>query len=193
MSSEISLDEVAQLIRGRSPSAGPTIVVGIDGCGGAGKSTLAARLADLLMAKVVPTDDFASWDNPIEWWPRLLEQVLVPLAENRLARYQRYDWTQRRLAEWISIVAPIVIVEGVTATRDEFLPYLAFSIWIDCPHDERLRRGLERDGAEAAPLWREWMEAEYRYCDAQRPRDRADVIAETFPTVRFLANVNSPE
>jgi hypothetical protein len=76
-------------------------VIGIDGPGGAGKSTLAARTARLLNdAPVIHTDDFASWENPTDWWPRLHDQVLLPLSRAQPGRYQRYDWDNHQLAEW---------------------------------------------------------------------------------------------
>lgn len=37
-----------------------------------------------------------------------------------------------------------LIVEGVTATREAFRPYLTFSIWIETPREVRLDRGLAR-------------------------------------------------
>ncbi|MGV3617376.1 MAG: uridine kinase family protein [Fimbriimonas sp.] len=179
----MDLDALAQKIRSLRPSAGRTAIVGIDGCGGAGKSTLAAALAARLPGSVVVhTDDFASWEEPTEWWPRLLEGVLVPLSQGQPGRYQRYDWVERRLAEWHHVEAGVVLLEGVTAIRREFRPYLAYRIWVDCPRELRLQRGLERDGAEAAPLWQEWMAAEDRYCEAQRPRDAADLIVKGDPT-----------
>src|SRR5947209_1873830 len=55
-------------------------LVGIDGCGGAGKSTFAERLVrhgdDW---PVVHTDDFATHDEPLKWWPRMLADVIEPL------------------------------------------------------------------------------------------------------------------
>ena len=177
-----SLEEFVRLIPALPPSAGTTVVVGIDGCGGAGKSTLAAAIvARLPGSAVVHTDDFASWDNPTDWWPRLREQVLEPLAQGRPGRYQRYDWDARCLAEWHDVEAPIVIVEGVTATRIEFRPYLALRIWVEAPRELRLQRGLERDGPMAEPLWLEWMAAEDRYREAHRPQEIADYIVETGP------------
>src|SRR5687768_15818090 len=138
----MNVEDLARKIKTLAPSAGDTVVVGIDGCGGAGKSTLAESLRLLIPeAVVVHTDDFAAWNNPIDWWPRLLEQVLLPISEGQPARYQRYDWTEKRLAEWHDVSAPVVIVEGVTATRKEFRPYLAYKIWVDCPRELRLQRG----------------------------------------------------
>jgi uridine kinase len=159
--------------------------VGIDGCGGAGKSVFAERLSKHLGdAPVVHTDDFASWDNPIDWWPRLDEQVIQPLIRGDDAHWQRYDWNRRELAEWHTInPGEVVVIEGVTATRKEWRDKLTYSVWIDCPRDVRLERGLARDGREAAPLWRQWMAAEDKYVAEQTPRDHADLIVAGAPDV----------
>ena len=157
----------------------PTRIVAIDGCGGAGKSTLARQLATALDgAPIIPTDDFASWDNQFDWWPRLLEQVIAPLARGDLARYQRFDWKRRELAEWIQLPPKpdTVIIEGVTAIRREFDPYLAYRIWVDSPPAVRLRRGLERDGEAMRSQWDRWMAAEAAYVESHRPIDRADAV-----------------
>jgi uridine kinase len=156
-----------------------TRIVAIDGYGGSGKSTLARRLAAALDgAPMVPTDDFASWDDQFEWWPRLLEQVIAPLARGEIARYQRFDWTTRQLAEWIALPRKpaAVIIEGVAAMRREFDPYLAYRIWVDTPPAVRLRRGLERDGQVMRAQWDRWMAAEAAYVEMDRPMDRADAV-----------------
>jgi len=157
-----------------------TRIVAVDGPGGAGKSTLAELISHALGgAPVVHTDDFASWDVPTEWWPRLLEQVLVPLSENRTASYQRYDWVQRQLTEWHELdPCSYVILEGVSASRLAFRPYLSFSIWIETPREERLRRGLERDGAESLPMWEEWTAGEDSYIEREDPVANADIVIE---------------
>ncbi len=192
--------ELALTIASLPPSAGSTIIVGLDGGGGAGKSTLAARLAEQIPGShIVQTDDFASWDNPTDWWPRLIEQVLEPLSRGETARYQRYDWVERRLSEWVEFEAKIVILEGVTALRREFRPFLAYGIWVDCPAELRLSRGLERDGQSMAAQWETWMAAEFQYAADHRPREFANLViagnpamleSETYevvgtPTVRF--------
>ena len=131
------LAELADSIRASAPAVTmPTRLVAIDGLGGAGKSTLARRLATALDgAPIVPTDDFANWDNQFEWWPRMLDQVIGPLASGDVARYQRFDWDARRLADWVELPPKpnTVIIEGVSAMRREFDPYLAYRIWVDAP------------------------------------------------------------
>jgi uridine kinase len=157
----------------------PTAVIAIDGLGGAGKSTLAGQLSEELGGvPIVPTDDFASWDNPVDWWPRVIEQVLRPLATGDVARYRRYDWEARRLSGWVELPhrPPTVILEGVTAGRSEFDAFLSFRIWVEAPRELRLQRGVERDGEAMRDQWISWMLAEDEYVARDDPAARADVI-----------------
>ena len=175
----VSLAELVALVAERpAPQAMATKVVAIDGAGGAGKTTLSRLLATGLGGvPIVATDDFASWDTPVDWWPRLLSQVLEPLGRNQPARYRRYDWDARRLAEWHRVpVGGTVLLEGVSASRAAFGPYLALAIWVDTPRAVRLRRGLARDGEQAVDLWHGWMSAEDDYIARERPDLRADVV-----------------
>jgi uridine kinase len=162
----------------RAPEGMSTRVIAIDGPGGAGKSLFAEQLSHQLDgAPIVHTDDFASWDNPLDWWPRLLQQVLEPLSRNEAAHYQRYDWNRKYLADWQEIrPTKYLLLEGVSSSRAAFQPYIAFSIWIETPRQERLRRGLERDGEAARPLWEEWMANEDIYVKREHPEQRADLI-----------------
>jgi uridine kinase len=179
----VTVQAVLQSVRSASPASDmSTVVVALDGYGGAGKSTLAELLRTLLSAEgrrvdLVHTDDFASADNPLNWWPRLIDQVLQPLRDGVAARYQRHDWDLGQLAEW-HLVEPggLILLEGVSASRNAFRPYLSLSIWIETPADERLRRGLERDGEQARDQWRRWMADEVAWGSAERPWDRADLI-----------------
>ncbi|MGH2971168.1 MAG: uridine kinase family protein, partial [Gaiellaceae bacterium] len=158
-------------------SAGMTTrIVAVDGPGGAGKSSLAAFLARELGAAVVHTDDFASWDNPIDWWPQLIETVLSPLAAGRPARYTPTIWGGPHKEDVVVDPGGFVILEGVTASRRAFRPYLAYAIWIETPRALRLRRGLERDGEEARGDWEGWMAGEDAYVNRERPAEHADVV-----------------
>jgi hypothetical protein len=64
----------------------------------------------------------------------------------------------------------------VSSSRAAFAPYLAFRVWVKTPREERLRRGLKRDGPGALDLWREWMAREDAYIAAERPQKRADLV-----------------
>ena len=174
----MDIDDLAARVRCRAPRLGATRLVAIDGPGGAGKSTFAARLTEACHAQVLHTDDFASWDNPLNWWSRLEEQVLGPIAADQVARYQRYDWERRALAEWHEI-APggVLILEGVSSARAALRDRLSLSVWVDTPRHIRLARGLARDGREAETLWKQWMHDEDAHFSSDRTREHADVIA----------------
>jgi uridine kinase len=175
------MDSLQSLLRAvteaRAPAGVMTRLIAIDGPGGAGKTTLATWLAKELHAPIVRTDDFASWDNPLDWWPSLLERVLKPLAAGEAAHYQPTSWTgEKRDAVVIDPSGGTVILEGVTATRAAFRPFLAYSIWIETERPLRLQRGINRDGEAARQQWERWMEQEDRFIEAERPEDHADVV-----------------
>jgi len=179
MSPAVPFAEIVQAVRSSaSPQGMATKVIAVDGPGGAGKSSFALRLAEELGGvQVAHTDDFASWDNPTDWWPRLLEELLEPLSRNERARYRRSDWGEPDHEPWGEVEpAEFLILEGVTASREAFQPFLAYTVWIETPREVRLSRGLERDGEEARARWEEWMAAEDDYVRREEPQARADLV-----------------
>jgi uridine kinase len=175
--------EIAAFVLARPPVDGIRLV-GVDGPSGAGKSTIARRLAELLDAPIVELDDFVSWDSFAGWWPRFDAQVLSPLRHGSDAVYQARDWTDwygSSLGPWKTVPwHPIVIVEGVTATRRATVGRLAGAIWVDAPAELRLSRGLARDAAfpGAAALWKRWMAEETRFFTVDDTRARADFVID---------------
>ncbi|HEV2402715.1 MAG TPA: hypothetical protein VGS08_00770 [Candidatus Saccharimonadales bacterium] len=120
---------------------------------------------------------FVSEDNPINWWPNLIEQLLKPLSDNRPARYRSYDWKLKKFTRWHDLKpTDFVILEGVSASRKVFKPYLSYSIWLETPRHERLRRGLERDGETMRKQWEQWMSLEDAYIRREHPEQTADIV-----------------
>jgi uridine kinase len=156
-------------------------IVGVDGPSGSGKSTFAKSLGAALGAPVIPVDDFVSWTDLTGWWPRFEAQVLAPLLAGEAAHYQRRDWENdefgEALGEWETVPwQPIVIVEGLTCTRRASMGTVAYAIWVEAPDQERLRRGLARDGEDHRALWLTAMAEEKEFFTADGTRDRADFI-----------------
>lgn len=188
------LNTFEQLVRliNDIPKKQSTLIIGIDGCGGSGKSTFANKLREECPnATVVHMDDFylpsgqiinthpekkpigADFD-----WKRLLIQVLEPISIGKEGRYQRYHWETDNLAEWHTVpVGGIVIIEGVYSTRKELANKYDLKIWVDCPREIRLSRGLERDGEEARNMWENnWMISEDIYVEKHQPIESADIV-----------------
>jgi len=169
------------------------VLIGIDGCGGSGKSTFAAELSiSLGLVPVIHVDDFYkpsqersrfTSSKPVGWqfdWQRLEREVLSPLKAGGDANYQRYDWKTDRLAEWRNIraLSPIIL-EGIYVLRPELSMYYDLRLWIECPRDIRLKRGLERDGEHARSQWEDdWMKEEDRYIVSYNPHLQAHKIIQ---------------
>lgn len=182
LGSSPAVEKIAGRVAALAPRLGSTRLVAVDGPAGAGKSTFAASLAALCDAQVVHADDFAAGNNELPWWPRLEQQVLVPIAQGRVGRYQRYDWDKRDLAEWHD-VSPggVLILEGVSSARAVVRDRLSLAVWIDTPRAVRLARGLERDGVHTLPLWEHWMAAEDAHFATEHTRDHVDLIIPGAP------------
>ena len=164
----------------------PVRLVGVDGCGGAGKTTFAARLSRAAGGvPVVHTDDFASHADPLGWWPRFDEQVVQPLLAGRPAVFRPYDWPTGRFTDDEITVAPagFVIIEGVSATRRAWRDDLAVRVWVDSPRELRLRRGIERDGEASREFWQTWVLEEDAYVAAESPQRHADVVVDGAPSI----------
>ena len=174
----------AQLVDEIRASPAPVRLVGVDGCGGAGKTTFAQRLVTAAHNAwpVIHTDDFASHDEPLDWWPRMLAEVIEPLLRNEPATFRPYDWVRRQRGDAVTVPpAEAVVIEGVGATRTAWRDRLALRVWIDTDSELRLRRGLDRDGEELADFWRDWRVAEDAYVAAENPQERADLVVAGDP------------
>lgn len=175
--------DLAARISAGPPRCGPVRLVAVDGPGGAGKSTFAARVASALGGvQVVHTDDFASWEDPTGWWPRWEEQVLRPLAGGLPGSFRAYDWWRREAGERRDVpVADVVVLEGVSAARRAVADRLTQAVWVSTGERTRLRRGLKRDGEDALELWRSWMAEEDHHFTLDSTAGRADVVVDGDP------------
>lgn len=154
-------------------------IVGVDGPAGSGKSTLAEPVARTLDAPLIQVDDFISWGDFAGWWPRFDREVIMPLVQGRDATYQQRDWSDwlgDSLGPWRTVTwSPFVVIEGVTCTRAAVADVLACRVWVNATPQERLARGLTRDGAEHRNLWERWMREEDAFFAADATPSRADV------------------
>lgn len=168
-------DGIADSIKRSKVASGmPVKIVAVDGHGGSGKSTLAAKLAKGLSAEIIHTDDFASWDNPTDWWPNLRDTVLEPIRQGaKTLSYQPSSWAPDHHPEPVKDqpVTSIMILEGVGSARKQFRPYLSYAIWVEAPKEVCIARGLERDGEDMRKQWEQWWSEEEKYVAEHRPQE----------------------
>lgn len=175
------IEQLVDTIRRLPASCGETVVVAIDGPSCAGKTQFAQRLGDSLGATVVHMDDlYAGWDGLAGAVHGVVDQVLVPLSALMPARHQRWDWENDTWHDApVQVPATeVIIVEGVGSASKVSAPYVALSVWLEAPAQERFERAMARDESFRA-YWERWAEQELEYFRADSPKQRADVVIDT--------------
>jgi hypothetical protein len=162
---------------------GQVRLLAVDGPSGSGKSTLArSAVADLgaqgVRAALVSTDDFATWQDPVSWWPRLVEGVLTPLAAGRSGGYRRMEWQDGlpRLGGIVRVELPeVLVLEGVSAGRRSVRRLVSVLHWVDGGNEaERLARTVTRDGESAREELHRWQLFERGWFAIDGTREAAD-------------------
>ncbi len=172
--------DVLALVRSRPASLGAGHLVCIDGPAGSGKTTLAhALLARVPSAALVHMDDLYEGWSGLPHVDAQLAGLLAPLAAGRAGGYRRWDWHSDRWAEQVTVEpADLLVVEGVGSGSLVVAPHVSALVWVEAPHDLRLRRGLDRDGDTFAPHWRAWARGESEHFARHRTRERADLLVD---------------
>ncbi|HVV13332.1 uridine kinase [Amycolatopsis sp.] len=169
--------EAADAILAAAPRLGAVRLAAIDGPSGSGKSTFAAALCDELRSRgretfLIPTDHFATWDDPVAWWPLLRDGVLEPLARGENGSYRRLDWTsgEPRPGALVTVPPPeVLVIEGVSSGRASIRPRLSFRYLIDEPGPAtRLERAVTRDGESDRQNLVRWQAFERGWFAADR-------------------------
>jgi uridine kinase len=172
-------DDLATRVATAPPRLGRSRLVCLDGRAGAGKTTLAAELAEVYAGSVavVHLDDlYEGWSGLPTVGRRIRDELLPPLAAGRPASIRRWDWAAGRLGAALTVpVADALILEGVGSYARSYDEYVSLVVWIDAPTDVRRSRALGRDGDVFAPYWDRWAADEDHVHGRERTRERADV------------------
>jgi energy-coupling factor transporter ATP-binding protein EcfA2 len=186
---------VLDLAAGGAP-LGRTRLVCIDGPAGSGKTTLAARLAEVTSptttagagtgrtVAVVHMDDlYDGWsalagDRAVGLTRRIDAGILTPLAAGRPGGYRRYDWPTATFAEQHAVpVVDVLVLEGCASAQRAWAGRTALAVWVEVDRGLRTRRWLERDDdVRAAMQCRDWQADEDAWFAADGTRARARLL-----------------
>jgi hypothetical protein len=174
---------VAARVRAAPPRCGNVRVVCVDGPAGSGKTTLADAVAQRLeRAPVVHMDDlYDGWaqDLGAPLGIRIGAWLLDAWAAGLPGQHLRYDWGQGRYAGWATVpAAPVVILEGCGSATAAVRRRASLVVWVEAPAEDRLVRGLARDGQALAGHWRAWQAHEDAHFAADGTRAAADVVVD---------------
>ncbi|WP_255149290.1 uridine kinase [Halorarius halobius] len=141
----------------------PSLVVGIAGGTGAGKTTIAREItAGVESVTLVPLDNYyedrsgipmeqreeINYDHPDAFdWDLLVEQ-LSALAEGRTVEMPEYDFSIHNRTDETTSIDPgdVIIVEGIlTLHRPEIREMLDVKLYVETDADVRIIRRIRRD------------------------------------------------
>ena len=183
-----------------------TVIIGIDGLGGAGKSTVSNEIRrtfseDGIDIVILHIDDFihpravrysdkiSEWECHyfLQWrYDYLIDEIIKPIRSGapfhkEIELYDK-DNDSYFLSETDIPVGSIVIIEGIFLQRKELEDMFDFMIYIDVPEEIRLKRVLERDGyigdkkQIAAKYDSRYFPAERYYCEVCSPERKARLV-----------------
>ncbi len=177
-------DRLRGLVETHLPPGRPALIL-VDGRSGSGKTTLATRLARLLEAGVVHTDDIAWQHHPIDWTDLLVTGVLQPWRAGIGGSYRPPRWVTKGRPGAIDVpTSRVLVVEGVGAGRATLAADADLVVWVQSEPAEARRRGIARDKelgrtrAQAEDFWVEWSRFEDPFIAADRPWTRAHLIVD---------------
>ena len=124
----------------------PTPLILVDGKGGCGKTSFAAKLADVMNANIVSTDDVCWNADPIHWDNEMLNSIVHPWLNGQNVSYSPSGWVKENRVGFIKVDSnKALIIEGNGACRKTLRKVASYSIWIDTEPDVSRARVIERD------------------------------------------------
>jgi uridine kinase len=182
------------------------VVVALDGGMGAGKSTIAGRIARLTEVALIHHDDFYQTVIPeselpritvqerldaVFDWSRVRSEALEPLLAGRPGRWHAFDFTRGlgdqgtySLQQEVTEVAPAptIIVEGAYSASPRLRDLIDLTVLVDVPTEMRHARALERgEDARFLEQWHEiWDDVETYYFNHVCPPESFDLVVSNF-------------
>lgn len=199
------MDDIKKICAGvqRTINGSGFYVIGIDGLGGAGKSTISEKICRELERSGIHTvllhiDDFINvrsvrynerypqWQcyYDLQWRYDHFREVISALRRDGKVTAELYDKEDDSYlrTDYCTKKRTVIIVEGIFLQRKELDGIFDHMVYMDIPEDVRLHRVLERDtyiGNENEirdKYENRYFPAERRYVNEYLPADKADTV-----------------
>jgi uridine kinase len=196
----------ALAVRIRERAAPGILRVGIDGVDGAGKTTFADRLAQVLEAigVVVIRASVDGFHNPRDVryargkespegfyrdsydYAAFRRELIEPLGPGGSGRYRRavFDVKTDQPVDKPLETAPragVLLVDGIFLHRPELRGAWDLTVFLDVPFEQSFRRMAQRDGSDPNPLSvlnRRYFLGQKLYLDECTPQTRASILVD---------------
>lgn len=188
----VTATEVVERLHDASPGVhGRPRVIGIDGRGGAGKTTLAEMLRAVVPGSAIVHTDDVAWNHAcFDWGGVLAGNILRPLHEGRAVDFRPDAWIAHGRPGSITVPAgaDVVWVEGTGVIRGELASWLDASIYLqgDLGEQERLLSARDGDSPEQREHVANWLLEELPFLLREQPWSRADMIIKAPPGPALL-------
>ncbi len=195
----------AILARLRQGVMGGSLLTGISGIDGCGKSYLNGQMVDKLngagmKAVGMNTDGWLNLpsvrfneDHPAQHFydhairfEEMFSQLVLPLKKNRsidiTADFAEETATKYRKHRYHYTDIDIIVVEGIYLFKNEFRDHFDIKIWIDCSYETALERAIARAQEGLSPAetvqayQRIYFPAQQIHIATDHPRAHADFI-----------------
>ena len=193
MNEELSLP-CADVIRRISACPEGRVLVTMDGPCATGKTTLAGKLAEILGAAVIHTDDFViphARKTPERLAvpggncdaDRLAAEVAAPWKQGIQVVYRKYDFRNDRLMPEENLPdCRVLILEGSYCNLPAIRKYADVRIFLDAPWETRLERLRQRESPRSLQMFLDrWIPLEDAYFRAYGLPDPGCVLISARP------------
>ena len=169
----------------------PTPIILIDGRAGSGKSFFAEELRNELFraSDAAPTlihmdDLYPGWEGLQAGSGYLIQNILQPLSQGKLAAWQLWDWsTAKRGAPeeagngWREFAGGnILIIEGCGSLSKQAGELSNLGVWLEVPREVRRDRWQMRDSGRFDEFWGLWQAQEDEFYESEKSDLLADLI-----------------
>jgi hypothetical protein len=176
----VSLAEAPATILSYATGAGRPVIL-IDGGSGAGKTSLAALVAESWRTHRGEDLQVVSLDDVYPGWHGLAAgSAAVPqILAGSGAGYHRWDWVTSQPSDWASVDPhrPI-LVEGCGALTLGSASLSTCRVWLELDESVRKARALGRDMGGYDPYWDIWAAQEGIHWHKNHPWDLADLTVQ---------------